>query len=435
MTKRLSTALLISVFNVVAFAQQSAWTYADCIDYARQNNISLQQSVITEQIADQTLAESKAQWQPSLDFATSHSFSNYPWGENDSRNTYSSNYGFNASWTVWNGRQRENTIKRDRLQTEISHLNTTHIERTLETDLLQVYLNILYAGESVGIYREAEKLSLAQANRAKQLMEAGRLSRVDYAQLQSQYEQDHYNYVNAVGTYDTRRMELKKLLQLGIDSAITIVPLQWSADEVLRQLPPIQQSYEMAIEVDARIQALKLQSESAAYDVEIASAQGSPSIALNAGVGTAYAAPGSAFGTQLKQRTSESVGLTLSIPIFDNRRAKTAKAKARIQQLNADLDTQQRLTEIAQNVESWYIDLRAAQSRYSAGIEQEASAKLSDDLVNEQFSLGLVNTIELMTSHNNLLQARHSLLQAKYMAMLAQKMIQFYRTAQITLPQ
>ncbi len=194
------------------------------------------------------------------------------------------------------------------------------------------------------------------------------------------------------------------------------------------------ESYSMAVDTDIRIQALKLQKESATADIDIAAAGNSPSVSLNAGIGTAYSTPGPAFGNQLKQRVSESVGLTLSIPIFDNRRTKTAKSKAQLQKINAELDIQSRLTEIAQNVEAWYIDLRAAQSRYAAGIEQEKAAKLSHDLVNEQFSLGLVNTVELMTAHNNLLQARHSLLQAKYMAMLGHKMIQFYRTAQITLP-
>lgn len=426
--------LTTAATTIISTAQKTAWSYTDCINYARQNNISLQQSAISEQVANENLLQSKAEWHPTLDFATSHSYSNYPWGEQSSKNTYSSNYGLNTSWTVWNGRQRENTIKRDKIQTEISKLNTVDIFRTLETDLLQVYINILYALESVNIYSETEKLSQAQAQRAKQLMEAGRLSRVDYTQLQSQYEQDHYNLVNARGTFYTRRMELKRLLQLGIDSTMEIVPVYWDKSEVMAELPPMDESYSMAVDTDIRIQALKLQKESATADIDIAAAGNSPSVSLNAGIGTAYSTPGPAFGNQLKQRVSESVGLTLSIPIFDNRRTKTAKSKAQLQKINAELDIQSRLTEIAQNVEAWYIDLRAAQSRYAAGIEQEKAAQLSHDIVNEQFSLGLVNTVELMTAHNNLLQARHSLLQAKYMAMLGHKMIQFYRTAQITLP-
>ena len=39
-----------------------------------------------------------------------------------------------------------------------------------------------------------------------------------------------------------------------------------------------------------------------------------------------------------------------------------------------------------------------------------------------------------MTSHNTYVEAQHSLLQAKYMAMLGQKMIEFYRNATVSLP-
>lgn len=61
------------------------------------------------------------------------------------------------------------------------------------------------------------------------------------------------------------------------------------------------------------------------------------------------------------------------------------------------------------------------------------SAELTHELTSEQFNLGLVNPIELMSAHNDLIEARHSLLQAKYMAILGQKMIEFYRTSTITL--
>ena len=100
-------------------------------------------------------------------------------------------------------------------------------------------------------------------------MEAGRLSRVDYTQLQSQYEQDHYNLVNARGTFYTRRMELKRLLQLGIDSTMEIVPVHWDKPEVMAELPPMDESYSMAVDTDIRIQALKLQKESATADIDI----------------------------------------------------------------------------------------------------------------------------------------------------------------------
>jgi outer membrane protein len=430
--KRKSVITLVSLACCL-YGSAQEWSYYDCVEWAKEHNISLQQSRINETIAGYDLESAQAQWQPTLDFATTHGYTNTPFGKGN-KNSYNSSYGLNAGWTVWNGGIRENNIKRSKISTEIDRLNTEEILRGIETDLLSVYINILYARESISIYEEAVELSKAQADRARQLMEAGRLSKVDYAQLESQYEQDRYNLVNAKGTYDNRRMELKTLLQLGINDNITLQDVTWTREQVMAELPDIDDSYKLAIQTDKKIQALKLSDEQADLDIAIAKGGRMPNISLSAGVGTGYYAPGGAFGTQMKQSINESVGLTFSVPILDNKKNKTAIAKAKAQQLNAQLDIDSRYNDIARNVETWYIDLRAAQSRYAAGEEQVKSTTLSNDLVNEQFKLGLVNTVELMTAHNNLLEARHSLLQAKYMAMLGHKMIEFYRTATITMP-
>ncbi len=425
-------AILPAAFCSAEIKAETTWSYRDCVDYAREHNITLQKSRLSEQTAFYDLEEAKAQWQPTLDFATSHGFSNYPWGENH-KNSYSSSYGLNAGWTVYNGGQRENTIKRNRLQTEIAALNTGDVMRTLETDLLQVYINILYARESIGIYEEAVSLSEAQADRARQLMEAGRISRVDYAQLQSQLEQDRYSLVNARGLYDTRRMELKKLLELGIDSDIELENVEWTAAQILAALPPIEESYRLALNTDLRLQGLELEKEGSKLDLAIASAGLKPKISLNGGIGTGYNTPGPAFGTSIKHSFNEAIGLTLSVPILDNKKTRMAEARSKVQMLDAQLDIDQRHTELAQSVENWYIDTRSAQSRYTAAGEQLKSAELTNELTNEQFSLGLVNPVELMTAHNDLVEARHTLLQTKYMALLGRKMIEFYRTATVTL--
>ena len=408
MRNQFITAMLIGCGVLTAGAD--TWSYRDCVDYARDHNISLRKSQLNEESSAINLDEAKAQWQPTLDFATSHGYVNTPFA-NGYKNGYNSTYGLNAGWTVWNGGERENTIKRNELQTSIDRLNTADIMRTLETDLLQVYINILYAKESIGIYEEAVKLSEAQAQRARGLMEAGRISRVDYAQLQAQYEQDRYNLVNAKGTYDARRMELKKLLELGIDTDIELQDVEWTAEQVMASLPDMAESYRLATVTDIKLKGLELEIDGSDLDIAIAKASGRPRLSLNAGIGT-----------------------TLSVPIFNNKQTKSAVARANVQKMNARLDIDQRQTELAQTVENWYIDTRSSQSRYEAAVEQLSSARLTNELTNEQFSLGLVNPVELMTAHNNLVEASHSLLQAKYMAMLGQKMIEFYRTSTITLP-
>lgn len=426
----LITGLLFAGIAVSVSAQH-VWTYSDCVDYARQHNISLQKMRLNETVADIDLEESEAQWQPTLDFATSHGFTNSPWSETR-KNFYSGQIGVDAGWTVWNGGVRENTIKRDRLQTQIARLNTDDAFRTIETDILQAYFNILYAREAIGIYEEAAVLSKAQADRAKALMEAGKVSKVDYAQLQSQYMQDSYALVNAKGTYDQRIMELKRLLELGIDSDMTLADVEWTAEQVLAALPSMEESYRLAVMTDVQVKSLGLAKESSGLDVEIARAGNRPRISLSAGVSTGYSAPGGAFGDQLKRGLNESIGLTMSIPIFDQKKTKSAVARAKVQELNSILDIDQRYTDLAQTVENWYIDTRSAQSRFAAAQEQVAAALLTNELTGEQFVLGLINPVDLMMAHKDLVEAQHSLLQSKYMAMLGKKMIEYYRTAVVT---
>lgn len=423
------TAAALMLASVV---RAEVWTYDDCVAYAREHNINLRKAALNEQSGLYDLEEAKGQWEPTLDFNTSHSYSNYPWSENR-KNSYNGSVGLNAGWTVWNGGKRENTIKRSQIQTEIDKLATGETLRTLETDLLQVYVNLLYAREAIIIYESAQEVSGAQADRARQLMESGRISRVDYVQLQSQYEQDRYAAVNARATYDSRRMELKKLLQLGIDADIEPADVEWTAEQVLAVLPPIGESYVMAQDNDLQLRSLGLQQQSSAIDVELARAGRRPNISLNAGVGTGITAPGISAGTQLKQSWGEQIGASLSIPILDGRKTRAATARARIQEMNAGLDIDLRNTELAQLIESWYIDTRSAQARYTAATQQLESAKLTAELTGEQFRLGLVNPVELMTAHNAYIEAQYTLLQAKYMAILGQRMINYYRTSEVRL--
>lgn len=415
-----------------AITPDGGMTYAECVDYARSHNISLQKLRLGEQTSEYDLEEAKAQWHPSLDFNTSHGFTNIPLSDGQ-RNSYQGQAGFNAVWTIWNGGEREKNIERNKLNSDKSRLDTEEALRTLETDLLQVYLNILYAREAISIYEEAEKLSGAQADRMRQLMEGGRASKVDYAQVKAQHQQDKYNLVNAVGTYDSRIMELKKLLEMGIDSEVSLADIDITSEQILSALPPIDESYRLAVLTDLKLKGLKLEEDGTELDISIAKAGGRPKISINAGISTGYYAPGGAFGNQMKQAFNENVGLTVTIPLLDNKKTKSAVARARVQKLNAELDADLRHTELAQAVESWYIDTRAAQSRFRAAELQLESAIASNELTNEQFTLGLVNTVELMTAHSALVEARQALLQSKYMALLGQKMIEYYRTSTVSI--
>lgn len=412
----------------------AAWTFSQCLDYAYSNNISLQRLVLDNQSDDATLEQSKAQWQPTLGFSTTQGYVNYASpSENQTANVYSGSYGLNASWTVFNGNIRRNQIKYDEMQQRISALGIDEQRYTLQTEILSKYLNILYAKEAIAIARKNVEVSKYQMERAEALMNSGKLSRVDYSQIESQWHTDRYSLTAAETNLASAKMALKSLLELNITTDFDVADIDFDDTEIAAELPRKTTVFETACSWMPALQRYKLAGEAEQYSIDITRGGYYPTVALNAGVGTSNTSGNGNIGTQLKERLNEQISVTVSVPILDQKKNKTAVTKARIAQLNADLDYHNAVTSLSQTIEGIYIDAENAQAKYESCEEKLKSASLTDELVNEQFALGLVNTLDLLNAHSSLLTAQQELLQAKYLTILNKRLLNFYQTQQISL--
>ena len=168
--------------------------------------------------------------------------------------------------------------------------------------------------------------------------------------------------------------------------------------------------------------------------MKIAKATSAPNISLQGGIGTGYTTGGRDWGYQMGHGLNENIGVSLSIPVYDGNKTKRAVAKARLASMEAEISRDQILNDLAQTIESLYIDAANARAKYNSGIVQLEAMDETSRLVDRQFELGLVNPLELLTAHNNLLNARLEQLQNKYMAILSAKTIEFYATRQVSLP-
>ncbi len=412
------------------------WSYAKCVEYAKQNNIKLQQSQLTKKSGLVSLEAAKAQWFPTLQGAVSQNYTNYPRpADGMNKNSYNGSYGLSAGWTVWDGNSRTNTIKRTEIEDKVNDLAIEEIYNNLETEILTDYLEILYAYEAIDIANKSLEVSKMQMDRAQQLMKAGKMSKVDYSQLESQYQGDLYNVVSAKSTYDTKVMNLRRLLKLGINDDISVEKLSFTSQEVLQPLTAKDIIYNEAIAWMPAFKSNQLQAQANDLDVKIAKSGKMPKINLNGAIGTGNSSgTGYSFSNQLLNGLNEQIGVTMTVPILDNKSTKANVAKAQIAKLNTQLGYRDLENSLAQSIESTYIEAKNNQAKYATGVEQLKSAELTDELTNEQFKLGLVNTLDLLTTHNKLLNARLELLQSKYMAILSIKMLDYYQNKGIQLP-
>ena len=133
------------------------------------------------------------------------------------------------------------------------------------------------------------------------------------------------------------------------------------------------------------------------------------------------------YFTQMKNNFDGSVGVSLSIPIFDNRSTKSAVERAEIDQLTSELELQDTQKSLYSAIESYRLAAINYQQRYRASLSNVKSLEESYALMSEQFRIGSENIAELLNSRSSLLEARQELLQNKYTALLNMALLNFYR--------
>lgn len=434
--------------SAVPFSAQEAkqWSLKDCIRYALDKNIQLQQDKISLQESEEEVRSAKAALFPSLSFNTGQNIVNRPFQEqsamvngseiieSNNKTTYNGSYNLSAQWTVWNGNKRLNNIKQQKTNRNIARLNVSEAENTLQEEIARLFIQILYADESVAINKATLEVSQATFERGEELFNEGSLSKADLAQLEAQVSNDQYQLVTAESTLRSYKLQLKQLLELDGSQEMNLILPQPDNLQIMALLPSKEEVYQTALLTRPEIQSGKLSIENAKLSLSSAKAGYMPTISLSASISSmTNNASQNNWAHQMKYGWNNMIGLNISIPIFDQRQTKTAVRKARLQ-YNASLLTLSDIQKtLYSNIENAYLDALNAQQQYKAAGAKLKSSQLSFDMVSEQFNLGMKNTVELLTEKNNLQSAQQQCIQAKYMALLNRTLLNFYAGREIEL--
>lgn len=424
----LCSLLLSGLRNATAQEASKTWTLQECLDYAYQNNIQVRQSRNNQLSGIEDTKQAKATLFPSLVASTTQSYTNYPSSEVTDNNSYTGTYGITAGMTIFEGGKLRTEVKRQKVQNQMDALSVEESVNDIRIAIVQAYMQCLYAADAVRINRSTAEASKAQRDRAEEMLRAGSISRVDFAQLQSQYSSDEYQVVVASSTLDNYKLQLKQLLELDIMEEMNPAVPGVKEENVLKALPSKDEVYATALKVMPQIRRGELGVEAAKLEEKSARAGFYPSISLSASIGTGHMSNNDfESGSQIWNRFNENIGLTLSIPIFSNRKNRTAVNKAKIAVDNSYLEWTSLQKELLRDVESAYLDATSAQAQYLSAREKEKYARESYELTSEQFRVGVKNTVELITAQNEYSAAQQQVLQAKYLTLLSIELLNIYQ--------
>ena len=428
-------------FSGMSHAEDHQWTLQECLDYALAHNISLQKKKLAVKSATEDVKGAKAALLPSLSISTNQNMGYKPWRDagtisisNGSVDTkvnktyYNSTYSLGASWTVWDGKKNINTVKLDRMLEQQAALDSAVTANSIQEKIAQLFVQILYLNEAVKVSEQALETSTKNVERGQKMVEVGKLSKADVAQLTAQMESDRYNIVSSQSQLADYKLQLKQVLEITDDSPFDIAIPQTTAAMAMQPIPSLTAVYQEALLKRPEIEKSKLAIQSSDLNIKIAKAGWKPSVSLSASAGTGTSTQtDNAWGTQLKTNFDLAAGVTIRVPILDNRKTKTAVNKARISQENAILDLQEQQKTLYATIEKYWLDATTNQNKYTAALATEASEQQSYDLLSEQFHLGLKNIIELMTGKDKLMAAQLNTLQSKYLTILNIELLKFYQ--------
>ena len=446
MSKRMGTLCALALTLWGTAHAQASWNLEQCIEHALQNNIQIQKNRISEEKGDVTLWKNQGALFPSLSFSTTQSMGYRPFetGTNIVQNgqvtntsnkvTYQGSYGLNARWTIWDGGKNLKNVEYQKLQNDAAKLTTEQSELTIQEQIAQLYVQIMYTKEAVNVNEKLLKTAQSQYDRGVEMMQQGQMAKADVVQLEAQLSSAKYDVTNSQTQLLNYKRQLKALLELDLNTTFDVSGQIPTDQQVMDMIPSAQEAYAQALNTRPEIKSALLAIEAAGMQLDIARRGYYPTLSLSASLGDShYSASKNNVGKQMKDNLNLSAGITVSVPIFDNRQNRANVKTAILEQTNTKLDLQDKKNTLSSTIEQYWINAVSNQQNFIAAKDRVKSQEASYELLNEQFQNGLKNTVEVLQGRDNLISAEQDLLQSKYTTLLNIQLLKFYSGEKIDL--
>lgn len=448
-------ALGISGFLFLSSSQaiaQEEWTLERCISYALENNIQLKQSSLQVESAKYDKTQSLAQMFPNLNASTSFSTNfgrNIDPGTNQFVNeeVQSNNFRVGSNATLFNGLRLLNTFKQSQLDLLAAEYDLQGLSNDISMNIATAFMQVMFNEELLSVAQEQVTISSEQLELTKKLVEAGSVPEGTLFDVEAEFATNELQTITAENALSASILALKQMLNLPASESFRIkrpevdMPIDGLEGKTVGTV------YDHALNNWPQIKSRETNLESARKSEKIAFATYTPTLSANASVSTFYSSAFQDFdqqtfeftdvpyGDQLDRNLSESIGLNLSIPIFNGLSSRTSVKKARLGTMNAELQLQDQKNQLYSSVQQAYNDAQAAKRQYDASDKSVQATERAFEYAEQRYKVGMMNSLEFNTASNNLARVRSELLRAKYDYIFKMKVLDFYQGKPITFDQ
>ncbi len=455
-------------------AQNKVWTLQECIQYALENNLQIQQNELSQKLADYDLKQAKYNVLPDLNGFASHA---YNFGQtidpftNQFANSQvrSNSFSVSSTFTIFNGFRNVNTIKRNQAQQQASQYDLDKMKNDISLNIANSFLGILFNQELLKNAEAQLRITQQQIDRIEKQVNAGALPEGTLKDIDAQFASEELNVVNAENQLNISKLNLAQLLRLDSFEDFEIASPNLSNFNGVKELVSPGALYLSALETMPEVKSAEYNLYSAHKNTQIARSGYMPTLSVSGSIGTGFSGANrevigvkdqrevqtgdyirsngeevytmtatpifqdKPFSDQFSDNENKSIRFSLSIPIFNRFSARVGVQRAKIQEQVADLSYESAKLNLRQSIESAHNDAASALKRYKAAEKSVTALETSFAYTQERYKVGIINSFDFNNEKNRLINAQSELLQAKYNYIFSTKVLDFYQGGGISL--
>jgi outer membrane protein len=462
---------IFMIASIHPASSQTKWSLAQCVQYARENSLIVQQTSGNVRLAEINRLNAIESRNPSFNFATNYGFR---FGrtidpttnafENAALNT--NGFSINSGMVLFNGNRLNNTVKRTGLELEASKKDLEQINLDLSLDVVTAYLNILLSKEALRIAENNLAFSRQQLQQIQVLVSNGARPPGDQYELESQVLLDEQNLVTVSNGLTLGLLSLTQLMQLEFFDGFDIQDMALSPEEGILAMDK-NQIYERALKAQPGVLAANFRLESSIYGTKIAKSAYYPTLTIFANLNTNYSSLSrkidrlepvlspstpvlingelstveffqlspvlinNPYVNQLNENLGVGVGVQLSVPIYDQGRIRADVNRAHVQEQISGIQQKQVQQQLRNNVERAAADAIAARASYLAAEKALRAAERAFQDSEKRYSGGAISLFEFNSIRNRYLNAQVSASRSKYDYIFRLKVLEFYSGNQL----
>lgn len=432
-SKTMKAIIIAAMLAVCVCAGAQTFSLQQCIDTALAHNNQLKQQTYQLRTQEVTYRQARQNLLPNLNASASQSwvFGRSIGADNVYKSTNSSqtSLGLSASLLLFDGLKMKYSIDEAKAAMLASEADVSALKADITMNISAMYLQILLNKELLETARQqlADTQLKVEQNRA--LVEAERLAAGELYAIEAQAAKEELAVTQAQSNLQLALLDMVQALELdSIEGFDVVVPTD--VELLAGALLTNDAVYNMALQHRPEIKAAEYNLAASEHALKSAKADYYPTLSAGASLSTGYydmdGYQNNAFGRQLGDNLSTSVGLQLTIPIFNKMQVKNNVSRARINVENYKVQAEETKKTLRKNIDQAYYNALAAQSRETAAEKSERSAYEAYRYAEQKYESGRASVYEFYDAKLSYTLALSERIQAKYEYLFRLKILEYY---------